>query len=184
MKTLFTVLLCVILSSNAFTQIEKVILKYSQTQPRWVLTCDNDVDENCTLAVYFPDGSTKATAKVIYHDTRNRFRPNGDAIVYDTNGKIHQQYDHSTGTLLTFYPTGELQAKMITPIDGDMEYKYVYYKSGQLWEEEVSKHKPGQQSLAFGYSQQRDYFYDNQGYSYNFYKTFHSNGKTQISCFY
>ena len=183
MKQLFLLFICSMLYNSSIAQIEKVILKHSATQPRWVLTCDNDKDENCRLIVYFRDGRQKATARVIYHDTRNRFRPNGNAVVYYENGSIHQEYNHSTGELLTYYPTGELEARMITPINEDMEYKYRYFKNGQTWEEEVSKREIGKQNLAFGHSGQRDYFYDNTGYSYNYYKTYHSNGNVKSHTF-
>jgi len=177
MKTIFTLLFCVIAYSNTFAQIEKTILKHSQTQPRWVINCDDETTENCVLTIYFRDGRQKGRAEVIYHNKREIFRPNGDAIVYYENGQVHQEYNHASGILLTFYRSGELKEKMITPIDGDMEFKYKYYKTGQLWEEEESKHEVGKQNLSFGHSRQRDYFYDNRGYSYNFLKTYHSNGE-------
>lgn len=179
MKQLFTIFLLSIVSTFSFGQIKKVILKHSKIQPRWVVECDSETEENCQLTVYYRSGKLKGELKVIYHDKRNAFRPNGDGIVYYEDGSVFQSYNHTTGELLTFYPTGELQEKMITPINGEKEFKYTYYKTGQLWEEEDAKHEPGRQSLQFGHSRQRDYFYDNYGYSYNFYKTYHSNGNLQ-----
>ena len=176
MKPLFTIFICMLIGSHVFGQIKKVILSHSQLQPRWVVECDSETEENCTLRVYFPNGRTKATLKIFYHNKKDAFRPNGDGVVYHSNGTIYQDYDHETGILRTYYPTGELEAKMVTPINEGTEYKYSYFKNGQIWEEEVSKRQPGEQNLQFGHSQQRDYFYDNRGYSYTFLKKYHSNG--------
>lgn len=171
-------LLLVLLSCqiHAFAQFEEIVLRHTPTQPRWVVTCPDDGVEDCTLTVYFRDGRQKAQAKIYYFDKRNKFRPNGNALVYYDNGKVHQEYNHEAGILLTFYRSGELKERFVSPVNGDMEYKFRFYKTGQLWEEEVSKREVGKQNLQFSYSRQMDYFYDNTGYSYNFYKTYHSNG--------
>ena len=176
MKRLLIIYLLSITTTFSFGQIKKTILKHSKTQPRWVVECDNETDENCQLTVYYRNGKLKGKLKVIYQDKRNAFRPNGDGIVYFEDGSVFQEYNHTTGILLTYYPSGELKAKMITPITGEEELKYTYFKNGQLWTEEDSKREIGRQNLQFGHSQQRDYLYDNHGYSYNFYKTYHSNG--------
>lgn len=176
-KLIITLMLC-LFYVYAFTQFEKIILQHHNKQPRWVVECDNETDENCRMTVYFRDGEVKAKVKITYHDTRNRFRPNGDAVVYYENGQVHQEYNHATGILLTYYSTGELKEKMITPIQGTVERKIKFYKNGQIWEEEDSKREVGKQNLVFAHnSRGNDYFYDNTGYSYNYYKTYHGNGR-------
>lgn len=177
MKRLFAILLLTICYTSVNAQFEKVILKYGQDKTRWLIVCTSDTAETCELLTFFPNGKIRGRAEVIYHDTRNRFRPNGDAIIYFPNGSIYQNYDHETGTLLTYYPTGELEEKMMTPIDGEIERVYKYYKDGTIWEEEEARHEPGRQSLVYAHSHnQKDLIYDNRGFSYNYKKTFHSNG--------
>ena len=183
MKRLLIIYLLSLTTTFSFGQIKKTILKHTAIQPRWVIECDNETEENCRMTVYYRSGKLKAKLKVIYHDKRNAFRPNGDGIVYFEDGSVFQNYNHTTGELLTYYPSGELKAKMITPITGDKELKYTYFKNGQLWEEEDSKREIGRQNLQFGHSSQNDYFYDNHGYSYHFYKTYHSNGNVASHTF-
>ena len=181
MKKIFTIILLSIIYTSVNAQFEKVILKYGANQTRWLIVCTSDTAETCELLTFFPNGKTMGRAKVVYHESRNKFRPNGDAIIYFPNGSIFQNYDHEAGTLLTYYPTGELEEKMITPINGEIERKYKYYKDGTLWEEEEARHEPGRQSLQYSYSSssRHDKIYDNYGISYNFKKTFHSNGNLQ-----
>ena len=178
MKRLVAIILFSIAFHHANAQFEKVILKYGRDQTRWLIVCTSDTAETCELLTFFPNGKLMGRAKVVYHDSRNRFRPNGDAIIYFPNGKIFQNYNHEAGTLLTYYPTGELEEKMISPINGTIERKYKYYKNGTLWEEEEAKHEPGRQSFQYSYSNSSrvDKIYDNQGISYNYFKTFHGNG--------
>ncbi|MFK7948210.1 MAG: toxin-antitoxin system YwqK family antitoxin [Saprospiraceae bacterium] len=184
MKRLFTILLFTIVYTSVNAQFEKVILKYGQGKTRWLIVCTSDTAETCELLTFFPNGKTMGRAKVIYHDTRNRFRPNGDAIIYNANGSIRQNYDHETGTLLTYYPTGELEEKMITPINGEIERVYKYYKDGTVWEEEEARHEPGRQSLTYAHSiNRKDFIYDSQGITYNYMKTFHSNGNLKTFTF-
>lgn len=182
MKHIFTIALFSMIYTSVFAQYEKVLLNYgSLDKPRWILNCTDDTQQDCILQSFYPDRSVQGEAKIA--KMGGYFRPIGDMIIYFPNGKVFQEYDHKTGTLLTYYPTGELEEKMITPINGDIEYKYKYYKTGQVWEEEQAKREPGKQNLSYGHSNNRDKIYDNTGYSYNYFKTFHPNGNLQSIIF-
>lgn len=182
MKHIFTIILLVILYNSSFAQYEEVLLYYgNKSKPRWVLNCTDDTKQECNLTSYYPNGKLQGKAKIYLN--RSSYRPNGDAIIYYPDGSVRQQLIYETGTLLNYYPTGELEEKMVTPINGDVEYKYKYYKTGQLWEEEEAKREPGRENLSYGHGNNKDVIYDNHGYSYNYKKTFHSNGNLQFFTF-
>jgi antitoxin component YwqK of YwqJK toxin-antitoxin module len=150
-------------------------------KPRWIMTCEDDTKQDCQLMSYFPNGNIQGKAIVFYD--RSTIRPNGDVIIYNQNGSVKQKYNHETGVLWTYYDSGEVMEKMVTPINDTIEYKYKYFKDGTLREEEVSRHEIGRQSLTYSYNRSSDNIYDNQGITYNFLKTFHGNGKLKSFVF-
>lgn len=156
--------------------------------PSPTIHCDNKTDSLCKLKIFFNGGKIKGKAIINYNDKRssNRYRPTGDAIFYFKDSSVHQKYTHSTGILLTYYPTGELKEKMISPINGNMEYKYKYYKNGDIWEEIEAKHKPGEQNLVLTLTSNPNKvnIYANRSISMNFKKTYHSNGQLKSHTFY
>jgi antitoxin component YwqK of YwqJK toxin-antitoxin module len=183
MKHIFIIALLSIIYTSAFAQYEEVLMTYGNfLEPRWILNCTDDTKSDCTLITYYRMRKPQGEAKVAL--MKSYYRPIGDAIIYNQDGSLFQKYIHETGTLFTYYPTGELEEKMITPIDGEIERKYKYYKTGQVWEEEEARHEPGRGSLAYGHSNNKDKIYDNYGISYNYLKTFHPNGNLQSFTFY
>ncbi len=182
MKYFVIIALLSMVCNSVFSQYQKVLLTYgSPEKPRWILNCSDETQQDCILFSYFRNEKIQGKAVVFFDGSY--YRPNGDAVIYFSNGNIFQQYTHLTGTLLTYYPNGALQGKMITPINGDIERKYAYYTSGTVMEEENSKREPGRQNLAYSYSREQDKIYDNHGFSYNYLKTFHGNGNLQSMIF-
>ncbi|MFT6148399.1 MAG: antitoxin component YwqK of YwqJK toxin-antitoxin module [Saprospiraceae bacterium] len=183
MKYIFTIILFTVIYTSVFAQYEKVLMTYGNPlEPRWILNCTDDTKSDCTLITYYRMRKPQGEAKVAL--MKSYYRPIGDAIIYNRDGSVFQKYIYETGTLFTYYPSGELKEKMITPIDGEIERKYKYYKTGQVQQEEEAKREPGRENLSYGHSNNKDKIYDNYGYSYNFLKTFHPNGNLQSFTFY
>jgi antitoxin component YwqK of YwqJK toxin-antitoxin module len=183
MKYIFTIILFTVIYTSIFAQYEKVLMTYGNPlEPRWILNCTDDTKSDCTLITYYRMRKPQGEAKVAL--MKSYYRPIGDAIIYNRDGSVFQKYIYETGTLFTYYPSGELKEKMITPIDGEIERKYKYYKTGQVQQEEEAKREPGRENLSYGHSNKKDKIYDNHGYSYNFLKTFHPNGNLQSFTFY
>jgi antitoxin component YwqK of YwqJK toxin-antitoxin module len=183
MKHIFTIALLSIIYTSAFAQYEKVLMTYGNAlEPRWILNCTDDTKQDCVLITYYRFRKPQGEAKVAL--IQGNYRPIGDAIIYNENGSVLQKYIHETGELFTYYSSGELEEKMVTPINGVIERKFKYYKTGKVWEEEEARHEPGRGSLAYGHSNYKDKIYDNYGISYNYFKTFHPNGNLQSFTFY
>lgn len=97
-----------------FTQIDTFYYyNGNHSKIRWIVDCV--VPKKCELTSYRVTG--ELMGKAIIDRNRSNFRPSGDAVIYNKEGNIHQEYTYATGTLKTYYLDGKLQSKNILPVD-------------------------------------------------------------------
>ena len=179
-KLLFSLLL-LFLFVELSAQIDTIFYSGNKSKVRWITDCTDM--KHCQLTAYRYDGQLMSRA--IIDKSKSGFRPSGDAVIYNKQGKVYQEYNYEEGILKTYAPNGILKKKLIVPVKDTIHYHYTYYESGKVQMETVKPSRVGEQPLAYSHSRRngeyQDLIYANTGYTMDYERHYYPNGNLLLN---